>query len=298
MWVRSVLLLGVIAVAFVASLLILSMQSSAQSSVSAVGSLIVASTALVIAIWSEFLKRLILHPSLEFRFDPKSDVSKTEMVRIDERNGRQFVVFRSDCFYVHVRIHNSGNQAAEKVEVFIEELLQKQADGKFEKVSDFYQPLNLRWAYIHEVPGLAPGMYYPQITPKAEKALDIVHVLYPSSRTQFDEGKDSLDATKTALAFELVWKSSRRDWIREPGTYRCVLVAAAANALPVRKAIEIELTGAWDADEAEMRNKGLRVKLVNEANVARRVESMLSKLKKVGSRIAKYVKSAANVRAN
>ncbi len=225
----------------------------------AVGPLSAALVALIIAIWGDSLRHHFWHPSIEFDFDPAQDITKTvQWVKLYESRAIQ-----SECFYIHLRIRNSGNEVATQVEVFIEELAQQQSDGTFHKVSDLYLPLNLRWAYIHEVEGLGPGMYYPQITPKAEKAVDLGHIIAPGNRPWYrGESPDGSDPSKTVLSLDLIWRSSRMDYLRLPGTYRCTVVAAAANAQPVRRELEVNLSGNWFSNDEEMRQKGIAVEFI------------------------------------
>jgi hypothetical protein len=177
---------------------------------------------------------------------PKLDVSivvappdchRTTLVSF---NQDRRVTVQADCYYFRIRVKNSGNQRAELVEVFAAELLKQQAVGSFKKMGSFL-PMNFVWAHIKRP-------FFDAISPGMEKHCDLGHVIEPANRAMF-EGEDNpqlgIPADKTIFSFDLEVKPFTMSHLIPQGKYHLALQIAAANTEPVKKTLEITLTGNW-----------------------------------------------------
>jgi hypothetical protein len=212
----------------------------------AIGTLAAAVVALVVAVFHKHLSSLFWRPVLSIVVENRPpDCHLTTLTNL--QTGVQ-----APCYYFRLRVHNNGNASAETVEVFIEEIQRRRADGTFETWQGFL-PLNLRWAH-YGTP------YFPQIPPRVYKHCDLGHIVDPSMRQQFP-GEDypplGIPAAETLICLDLVVKPATRTYLIPRGVYRLVLVAAAANAHLVRRTIEMNLTGQWFADEDRMFREGI-----------------------------------------
>ena len=150
---------------------------------------------------------------------------------------------------------NRGNQKAESVEVFASDLSKQQADDTFKKVDSFL-PMNLLWADYRQV-------FFPAISPDMYRHCDLVHIIDPKERAQFgaeDKEWPNISREKTILSFDTAVKPHTLSYLVPPGKYRLVILVAAANAKPIRKTLEISLTGEWYDDQETMLGLGVGVR--------------------------------------
>ena len=209
----------------------------------------------VVAVFQDKIRERITRPELEVSIEPNPpDCLSIPMVMVGPQ-GEQLV--KSDCYYIRLRIENTGNQKAESPEVFASELSKRQADGEFRRVASFL-PMNLIWADFRAE--LAPA-----IPPKMYRHCDIAHVLDPERRGQFpqeDNIWNGVPANTPILSFDTFVKPNTLSHLVPFGTYRLLLLIAAANAKPITRTLEISLTGDWFSDESSMLGDGLGVRIV------------------------------------
>jgi len=217
----------------------------------AAGTLVMALVAIV-AIFQDKIRAWLTRPKLDISIyvDPP-DCHKTLLVRRDS-GGSQSV----ECYYLRFRVLNVGNQKAGQVEAFAAELLKQQADGTFKRVDSFL-PMNLVWSHYSEVfiPAISPGMY---------RHCDLAHVLHPEKRKLLEAEDNSwpnVPPGKTILSFDTIVRPYTLTSLVPPGTYRLVVLIAAANAKPVKKTLEIRLTGDWYDDESTMLSEGVGIRM-------------------------------------
>ncbi|HVP76810.1 MAG TPA: hypothetical protein VMV04_02845, partial [Thermodesulfobacteriota bacterium] len=207
----------------------------------AIGTIGASVVALFIAIFHERLRALFWHPKLVIRYENKSpDVSLIPVT--NQKTGA-----KAKCYYFRLRIYNEGKSSAEIIEVFIEEIHRRQADGKFELWQEFI-PLNLVWSHYGQP-------YFLRIPPNVYKHCDLGNILEPSERQNFPEHvhpQINVPQDKTMMCLGLITLPNTGSYLLVPGVYRIVLVAVAANAGIVRRTIEVNLTGNWYADEHQM----------------------------------------------
>ncbi|MCJ7720246.1 MAG: hypothetical protein MUO36_02140 [Candidatus Hadarchaeum sp.] len=216
----------------------------------AIGTNIAVVAALAIAIFHEHLRRLFWHPTLEIRLD--NQPPDCNLIPTNLQTGTQV-----DCYYFRIRIHNEGRASAETVEVFIEEIHRRRADGTFGRWQNFL-PLNLVWAHYQQP-------YFPKIPPKVYKHCDLGHIFDPTFRNQIPgEDHPALGEfqSQTVMCLALIVRPNSGTHLIPPGFYRLTLVAVAANAKVTRRTIEMNLTGQWFPDESRMLREGIGLRLL------------------------------------
>src|SRR5712692_2669572 len=105
----------------------------------AIGTLAAVVVALLLAIFHEHFRTLCWHPTLELLIENRPPDSHLTILTSSETG------IQANCYYFRIRVRNRGNAIAETVELFIEEVSHRRADGIFEKWEDFL-PLNLLWS--------------------------------------------------------------------------------------------------------------------------------------------------------
>jgi hypothetical protein len=175
-----------------------------------------------------------------------------------------------DGYYLRLAVRNGGGQTAENVEVYMVGLLQRLGDGTFTEVEPFL-PLNLRWAYTHQV-------YYPMLSKGVPRHCDLAHIIDPKKRKSQryeDNPRLGLRDDETVLSFDVVAKQNLLTHLQPPGTYRIPLIVSASNAEPVKRCVQVTLTGKWYEDEDKMlaQGKGVSVSLVDPGDCFSIIES-------------------------
>lgn len=207
----------------------------------------------VVAIFQDRIRAWLTHPTLSASIDVSPpDCHKTTVASYTPQGQ---IVRRADCYYFRLRVKNSGNQRAEMVEIFAGELSKRQADGSFRKMDSFL-PMNLLWSHIRKP-------FRDAISPGMEKLCDLGHIVDPAQRSKFPmEGNPQLGvpAGQTIFSFDLEVQSFTMSHLIPPGTYRLTVLVGAANAKPVRKTMEIVLTGDWYDDESRMLGEGIGIR--------------------------------------
>jgi len=217
-----------------------------------IGTLAAVVVALFIAIFHEHLRTLAWRPRLAIESsNTPPDCHRTSF---GDPNAGPHVL----CFYFRIRVKNCGNAPANKVEVSVEHVSERGADGTFRTKTDF-QPMNLRWAHVG-----AP--YYETIPPGLSKYCDLGHVVDPVKRgllasERLPQRPDQPD--KTLFSLDLLVKPNTGSHLLPPGTYRLELVAAAGNAKPVSRTVELNVTGNWFEDETRMLREGVGLQLLS-----------------------------------
>lgn len=213
-----------------------------------ISSNVAATVALLIAVFSERLKRLFWHPKLDVQCTcTPPDCLKTSVTI----PGVPPQVISRPCYYFRIRVGNVGCSSAENVEVIAEELYDRRANGQFEKRRDF-QALNLLWAHYGKprFDAIPPGVY---------RHCDLGHVvldIYPRPKTHQPEGRlETFD-------FDFVVHPNTGQSRLQPGTYRLRIAAVASNARIVRRTVELVFSGQWHNDEATMFRDGVSLRLV------------------------------------
>ena len=220
----------------------------------AAGTIVLALVA-IIAIFQDKIRAWLTRPKLDVSIEFKPpDCHKIPMVRYSSE-GKQVV--EAESYYFRFRVNNNGNQKAESVEVFAAGLLKQQADDMFKEVDSFL-PMNLLWANCKKV-------FFPAISPFMYRHCDLGHIIDPQKRAQFqteDKSWSNVSPEKTILSLDTEVKANTLCHLLPFGKYRLVILVAAANARPVKKTLEISLTGEWYDDQQRMLGEGVGIRLL------------------------------------
>jgi hypothetical protein len=109
-------------------------------------------------------------------------------------------------------------------------------------------------------------MFFPRILPKGLlKHCDLAYMLDPN-RLQIMQENDILlssedYANEKVLILSFKYKPHTGTYILQPGSYKFVIAAAASNAKPVRKTIEVNFLD-WYQEEEEMLKDGINFKII------------------------------------
>lgn len=213
--------------------------------------------AIVVALFKEQLVRIWRRPKLEARVRLSApDCHKTEMTLINKETGA--LIERADCYYFRLWVENTGNQRAEKVQVFLSKLFRRHADGSFVEDKSFL-PMNLRWSHSQLSP-LGREIFAEGISPKMGKHCDLGHIIDPSKRVAFGINLSNIAAGKTILELDLEVAPNTLTHLLSPAVYRLEMKLAAANLEPETKTIEINHTGDWYSEETKMFSDGFGMK--------------------------------------
>jgi len=213
--------------------------------------------AVLVALFKEELVRMWRRPELNAWIKLAApDCHKTEMTAFAQKSGS--ILYKADCYYLRLWVENSGNQRAEKIQVFVSKLLRRHANGSFVEDKAFL-PMNLKWSHSQISP-LGPEIFADGISPQMGKHCDFGQIIDPSKRAMFGHVPREDMPGKTILALDLEVAPATLSHLISPGIYRFELKLAAANLEPITKVIEINLTGDWYADENKMFADGIGIK--------------------------------------
>ena len=165
----------------------------------------------------------------------------------------------ADCYYLRLWIKNEGKTRAEQVQVFASNLFRRNADGQFARIESF-MPMNLRWAHCQQRG--PPEIFAAGISPNMGRHCDRARVVDPEHQESLGEKLPNVPAGNAMLALELEITPNTNSHLIGPGTYRLELMIAAANCLPIRKTVELTITGQWFAEESRMFTEGLGISVV------------------------------------
>jgi hypothetical protein len=221
---------------------------------SGLGPIISAVVALAIAVFHAQLRSILWRPKLRVELqNSPPDCHRTKYNWQDRQ---------ADCYYFRIRVKNDGNAPAEYVEVFLEKILLKLADGRWESLKGFL-PMNLCWAHI----GIP---YYPKIFRDTYKHCDVGHIIDPAKRSGFpNEDHESLKAysNKAIMSLDLIVRPYTGGHLLKPGIYKLIISVGAANARPNKRSIDLNLTGNWTDNEQDMLTTGVGFGPVGDGNV-------------------------------
>lgn len=212
----------------------------------------VAIASATIAAFQSKISRLLVRPRLGLEVNPEPPDFHHTLISHPSASGAS-----ADAYYFNLRVLNTGNSRAEQVEVFVADVLMRQEDGSFRRLTSFL-PKNLLWSWTLKpfLEALSPGMY---------AFCTLGHVLDPAKRSAFP-GEALADADETRLAGRTAFNvavqfpANKPFHLLPPGTYHLVLWIAAGNARKVEKRLELALSGDWTTDEARMLSEGVRIR--------------------------------------
>jgi len=195
------------------------------------------------ALLKEELTRLWRHPQLTAKVAVTSPFCVKTPLRVVR--GNQAHDF--GCYYYRIWIENSGNQRAERVQVYAAELFHQSSSGKYVSVQSFL-PLNLKWA--NSIDG--KPVVYEDLSPGIGRHCDIGHVNSPEYGLQTGDHRAGVPVATVLLRLDTEVDPFTRSSTLMPGNYRLRLRIAAANVRPAEMLLELRHSGDWFEDEATM----------------------------------------------
>jgi hypothetical protein len=213
--------------------------------------------AVLVALFKEEITKIWRRPILDGSIELRApDCHKTEMTFFNQRSGEIFA--KGDCYYFRIWVENKGNLRAERVQVYASSLLRKHADGSYKRVKNFL-PMNLKWSHSKQRPE-GPEIFAEGISPFMGKHCDLGHIVDPGVRKQTNQTLPDFPEEETLFVLDLEVFPSTLSHLIPPGEYRIDLKIAAANAKPVTKTFELNITGEWYENENKMFADGIGIK--------------------------------------
>lgn len=125
----------------------------------------------------------------------------------------------------------------------------------FERLDKFL-PQNLLWTHINQT-------LYPVLSRGMEKNCDLGFIQDPARRTAEDRLLLGISNREASFDFSVQVPTFTLNHVITSGTYRLRVAVAAANSRsPKEFTLEIVLSGDWFDDHTVMRERAMRVKLL------------------------------------
>ena len=166
---------------------------------------------------------------------------------------QKVTLYGKDAYYFRIRVSNYGKSKAEQVEVFIEDILEKQLDGSFLSLKNFL-PQNLKWSHIDKI-------FYPAISPGMEKHCDLGFIIDPQHSKEVNA--ESKITSNIQFKFAVEVPTATMSYMIKSNEYKIKVKLAAANAEPKDFILNMILINKWYDDEGEMLNKGIKIYISN-----------------------------------
>lgn len=212
----------------------------------------------IIAVFQDKIRNWLTRPGLKLEIQPyPPDCMRTifrPTVTIYDPSTGQPSYEKSlevPCYYLRLRITNTGNCEAMEVEVFAKDL--KQHDrGEFKEVTRF-APMNLLWSNVRKP-------FLPILSPQIPKHCDLAHVARPDHGKSMHHVLPGPLGDQCVLALDLEVEPNSGGHLLGPGYYRLTLMLAAANSPPREYFLDIRITGDW-YDDDRMLSEAIRLHL-------------------------------------
>ncbi len=189
----------------------------------------------IVAIFGEKIRGFIFKPKLSVGIEnifPYYSLSQFE-------SGSKFHIYR-------MIIKNEGNADAKNVQVYLNKVEQKGADGKFATHTNIL-PINLNWSYQESG---NTSVIADLLSPKMEKYCDFFYI---KENTNFCILNTEYQFSTNGMTNNALTK----------GMYRVHLIISCSDAMPVKRVIEFEYSGTWSNDINEM-IKSIKIKEDNK----------------------------------
>lgn len=224
------------------------------NALTSIGTLGAVVTALAIAIFGETMASWFFKPKLTVEYKSVPPFCHKTLWNIPGQTP-------AECYYLRIKIANTGKRKARSVEVLAARLLKTNNNGDYEVYGRFL-PMHLLWSHSGRIAeSIAPGMF---------KYCDLAHIIDPARRNNcvgehftisFAEIFERDLASETILSLDTEVKPTTSSHLLVAGRYRIEALVGSENAKTVRAGIDITLIGSWYTAEAEMLAKGIKVEV-------------------------------------
>lgn len=211
-------------------------------------------SAVAVALFKDEFLRWRRRPKLNISISlHPPDCHKTQLT-VDEHSIASSIRVLN-CYYFRLWVRNDGRSRAERVEVFVAKIRQRNTKGSFEQLDNFL-PMNLVWS----AGSGGERIYIDGISPGMGKHCDIGHIIDPTFRKFINsENSKSAVPNQTIFSLDLEFKTNTLSHLLMPGSYQIDLLVAASNANPSIFTISLDLFGNWYPDESQMFAEGLKL---------------------------------------
>jgi len=169
-------------------------------------------------------------------------------------------------YMFRIWVSNEGNyDRAENVQVFAKNLEKLSADRMTFVPMNEFLPMNFVWSNSCTSAKPDGETFFEGISPHGMgRHCDLGHITNPVVRVDLPEEQHTdVPLGRTVFALALEFKSFIKTYLLPQGTYRLEIIIAGVNALPVRKTLEIAITGDWFEDKEKMFRDGVRIKILD-----------------------------------
>ncbi len=170
------------------------------------------------------------------------------------------VYLEADCYFLRLWVQNDGKSRAEKVQVFVSEILRERA-GEFIPMSSFI-PMNLRWGFGSETPTHAE-VFADGISPGMGVHCNLAQIIDFSKRKEVGDDHPDAKPEETVIRLTTEMHPTNRCNVLIPGTYRLKLKIAGSNCRPKDYTVQITLFGKWFQEREKMLQDGVLMKIMD-----------------------------------
>ncbi len=166
-----------------------------------------------------------------------------------------------ECYFVRIKVENTGRTRAEKVQVSAVNLAKRGVDNKFVDILTTL-PFNMKWSN-GPLPPAPPVTVLDGISGKMSAFCDIVGLCDPANPYQRrPTGTPAYPALVTVGQLQLEFDLADEWHLLAPGTYLLTLRVGGANCEPIDQTVEFTHDGRWTPVDRDMRRDYLAVSLV------------------------------------
>jgi len=171
-----------------------------------------------------------------------------------------------DCYYLLLRVENTGKARAEQVEVFLSKIAKEDTGGNWVPVNSFL-PQRLLWSF-------SQGAHLPSLSPGMHSHCNLGHILPPWGRSHVQGenpnaldfwGKPVVPDDKTVLCLDVQFRSNNLSHFLIPGKYRLDLLLGSSQTKAVPFQITLDLSGKWFESEKDMFQEGVTLQVKSRA---------------------------------
>jgi len=221
----------------------------------AIGTFLAVIVAMLLALYGQRIGQVRFHP--ELNLDAKVQRPDADKVRRWCRfNGPQ-VTDLGEYYYFRLAVTNTGNTAANDVQVFLSKVERLNGD-QTETVSRF-TPMNLIWTNTEHLPAKDRVTRSVLLADTPPVYCDLAHVGEPQWRELSREDLDNVPAGKAVLGLDVEVTTYSKGHLLEPGNYRFSLTLAASNCRSTQYVMEVSFPGEWLPEMEEMFKTGFKM---------------------------------------
>lgn len=201
-------------------------------------------TALAIALWGDWMKRLFFKPNLELKaFVRRPDAEKVGRQKPMRHPFDASAIMRKqigEAWFFRLAISNLSRTPARDVQVYLKQV--QKLDGT---IVARFTPMNLKWSHTGETTRKVLLKDIPVFC-------DFIHVSDPAHKAETGEELDDVPPDKGVISLDVEATTTAKGHLLAPGAYLFFLYVAAENCHPRLFVIEVRYDGNWTVVEDQM----------------------------------------------